>query len=239
MPADALKQRLVGAVALLLLGVIAWFTLLRADNPVDPMARATQIPQAPDIKPFAVPEPAAPKDVEPIGSERDSTPVVRSDAAVAVAQPAPQPAPEPRPAAPKPQPAPAKAQEKPVAAAAAAKTQDKPAVAAAKPATKPAEPAPAKPAVAQETFALDQHGLPVAWVVQVGSFSTQANADKMKQTLQEKGFKAYSQAVKTAKGSAIKVYVGPKLSRERADAQKKAIDEALKTNSMVVRFPVG
>jgi cell division septation protein DedD len=34
----------------------------------------------------------------------------------------------------------------------------------------------------------------------------------------------------------VKVFVGPKLSRERADAQKKAIDEAMKMNTMVVRF---
>jgi len=221
MPADALKQRLIGAVALLLLGAIAWFTLLSADNPVDPMARGTQIPASPDIKPFAVPEPVAPKDVEPIGSEHDSQPAARTAAAVQ-SLPKPEPLARPEPA-PKPQSA-ARPQEKAPA---------KPVAVAEK---TPASPAPAKPA---ETFELDQHGLPVAWVVQVGSFATQANADKIKQTLQDKGFKAYAQAVKTAKGQAVKVYVGPKLSRERADAQKKAIDQALKINSMVVRFPVG
>jgi DedD protein len=85
---------------------------------------------------------------------------------------------------------------------------------------------------------LDEKGLPVAWVVQVGSFAAQPNADKVKKALQDKGFKAYTQTVKAGSGSAIKVYVGPKLSRERADAQKHAIDQALKMNTMVVRFPV-
>lgn len=251
MPADALKQRLIGAVALLLLGAVAWFTLLSADNPVDPMARTTQIPQEPDIKAFSVPEPVAPKDIEPIGSERDSRPVAQPDAALPAA-PRPEPAAvAPRPATPaKPEPARA-AQNKPAAAPASKQAEPKPVAAApkpaeAKPASKPAESATAaKPAQAAakpaETFQLDQHGLPVAWVVQVGSFSTQANADKIKQTLQDKGFKAYTQSVKTDKGSAIKVYVGPKLSRERADAQKKAIDQALqaqKITSMVVRFPI-
>lgn len=229
MPADALKQRLVGAIALLLLGVVAWFTLLSADNPVDPTARTTQIPAAPDIQPFAVPEPVQPKDVEPIGSERDSHPVARSDAAAPGLMPAPS------------LPAAAPTQEKAEPAQSAEKAASKPVAAAAKPAAPAAKPADAaKPAVAKpsETFELDQHGLPVAWVVQVGSFSSQANADKIKQALQEKGFKAYAETVKTAKGSAVKVYVGPKLSRERAEAQKKAIDQALKINSMVVRFPV-
>jgi DedD protein len=87
-----------------------------------------------------------------------------------------------------------------------------------------------------ETFQLDQQGLPVAWVVQVGLFSTQASADKVKAQLQAKGFKAYTTPFKSEKASGIKVFVGPKLSRERADAQKKAIDELLKTSTLVVRF---
>lgn len=101
----------------------------------------------------------------------------------------------------------------------------------------PAEPKPT-PKPAPEKLQMDTNNLPVAWVVQVGAMSTQASADKLKQQLIAKGFKAYTQPGKLANGSAtIKVFVGPKLSRERADAQKKAIDAALKTNTMVVRFP--
>lgn len=89
-----------------------------------------------------------------------------------------------------------------------------------------------------EKFEMDSNSLPVAWVVQVGAMATQASADKLKEQLIGKGFKAFTQSTKLPNGNtAIKVYVGPKLSRERADAQKKAIDAALKTNTMVVRFP--
>jgi DedD protein len=207
MAADGLKQRLIGGAALLVIGVVAWFWLLSGDSPVDPVARETQIPPAPDIKPFTVPEPAAPADVAPL--EQPPAPVAQASAIAArqqpdiAAKPTPAPTPAPRPVAA----SPAAAKPKPVA---------------------PVTPAP-------ETFELDQQGLPVAWVVQVGLFSTQANADRIKETLQGKGFKAYTQAVKTPKPG-VKVFVGPKLSRERADAQKKAIDQALKTNTMVVRF---
>ena len=202
---DSLRQRLVGGVALLVIGVIAWFWLLSADSPVDPIARDTQIPPAPAIQPFAVPEPTPSAEVAPIGSERASEPALRAD--IAADKPAPVAAPVPssnsiRATAPKPAP-------------------DK---------TKPAQ-------VKGETFELDQHGLPIAWVVQVGLFSTQASADKVKATLQAKGFKAYTEPYKAANApSGVKVFVGPKLSRERADEQKRAIDAALKVSSKVVRF---
>lgn len=208
MAADGLMQRLVGGAALLVIGVIAWFWLLSADSPVDPVSRTSQIPPAPDIQPFTVPEPVAPKDIAPIDSA--PAPVAQRSDLQPPADIAPVKAPVKTP--PRPQPA------------VVAKVDTKPAPAA--------RPQP-------ETFELDQQGLPVAWVVQIGLFSSQANADKIKATLQEKGFKAYTQVAKTPKGDGVKVFVGPKLSRERADAQKKAIDQLLKTNTMVVRFTPG
>lgn len=260
MAADALKQRLVGGATLLLVAVIAWFWLLSADSPVDPVARESQVPAAPDIQPFAVQEPAPPKNIEPIGSARETPPALQSDA-VPPSKPVVSAAPPPKPAQnaapPKVDTAKVNASHSAVgkssaaaaeALAAASATRAAPLKTAA-PATKNSEPAAAKakPAEAKpassrpadkaaETFQLDQHGLPVAWVVQVGLFSTQAAADKIKATLQGKGFKAYTEPFKSDKASGIKVFVGPKLSRERADAQKKAVDELLKTNSMVVRF---
>ena len=219
MAADGLKQRLVGGAALFVIGVIAWFWLLSADSPVDPVARTTQIPTAPEFKPVAVAEPQAPQDVTPVPSARATEPV-----ASAPAEPTPQPKPLPDAAKP------------PVSAANT--TAKMP------PTTAPSQPAkivePKSVAVVKtptETFQLDQQGLPVAWVVQIGLFSTQTNADRIKGALQQKGFKAYTQTIKAANGgTAVKVFVGPKLSRERADAQKKAIDEAMKMNTMVVRF---
>jgi len=257
MAADGLKQRLVGGATLLVVAVIAWFWLLSADSPVDPVARESQIPAAPDIQPFAVQEPAAPANIVPIGSARDSQPALQSDVVPQSNSAAP-------PAAKLSESQPAKFSDKAVAAntgdskasASKAPALKSPASASIKSESgatlKSAPKVAAKDAIGKdsngkdssgkdsklvpETFQLDQHGLPIAWVVQVGLFSSQASADKIKATLQEKGFKAYTEVFKSDKASGIKVFVGPKLSRERADTQKKAIDQLLKTNSMVVRF---
>jgi len=205
--ADRLKARLTGAVALLIIGAVAWVWLLDADSPVEPVAQESSIPAAPDIQPFAVPEPQAPADIKPVGSERDA-PVVAE----------PEPAPAPVPSA------------KPQAVVPVAQTTPAKAVSAVK------STVPVKPPV--EKFEMDTNNLPVAWVIQVGAMATPAAADKLRDQLIAKGFKAYTQPSKLANGSSvIKVFVGPKLSRERADAQKKALDAVLKSNTMVVRFP--
>ncbi|MET0379063.1 MAG: SPOR domain-containing protein [Spongiibacteraceae bacterium] len=217
---DRLKVRLIGAVALLLIGVVGWFWLLDVDNPIEPVAQESAIPPAPAIQPFTVPQPSAPADIQPVGSERDATAL--QEELNQESFPAPQSAPVQRvPAVPE-----------------AAKPKPAPKVAA----PRKVESSPAEKPVAQkmpaEKFEMDSNSLPVAWVVQVGAMATQASADKLKEQLIGKGFKAFTQSTKLPNGNtAIKVYVGPKLSRERADAQKKAIDAALKTNTMVVRFP--
>lgn len=223
---DSLKQRLVGGVALLVIAIVAWFWLLSADSPVDPVSRATQIPPAPDIQPFDVPEPTPPAAVAPIESARDTEPALRaaiSDEKGAVEKPA------------------ATATVEPSRSLTAAKTvvQKVPEAVVQKASETVVQKAPEKAPAAKpkETFELDQQGLPVAWVVQVGLFSTQASADKVKATLQQKGFKAYAESYKTANApNGFKVFVGPKLSRERADEQKRAIDAALKVESKIVRF---
>ena len=223
---DSLKQRLVGGIALLVIGVIAWFWLLSADSPVDPVSRTTQIPPAPDIQPFDVPEPKSLSDVPPsnVAATEAPTGAKAQDLPAASAPPVVE----------RSSPNEAKSVDRPVAVPAPSRPISPPKTIAQK-SQSVVEKAPvAKP---KEGFELDQQGLPVAWVVQVGLFSTQSSADKVKATLQQKGFKAYSEAYKTANApNGFKVFVGPKLSRERADEQKRAIDAALKVDSKVVRF---
>lgn len=212
MAADRLKQRLTGAVALLLLATVAWFWLLDSDRPVEPVARTSEIPPAPAIEPFSVPEPRRPADVEPIGT---------------VAATPPPAAPAPRPELKTETKAAPKIAPKPIS-----KPEPAPAP---KPAPKPAVVAAPVPAP-KETYQRDAQDLPVAWVVQVASLSSASAAEQLKKSLQDKGFKAYTQTVKSGSGQAVRVYVGPKLSREQADTQKRQIDSAFKVNAMVVRF---
>lgn len=71
-----------------------------------------------------------------------------------------------------------------------------------------------------DSAALTAQGLPQSWVVQVGSFASQANADALKAKLREKGYPAFTKGNPADKNAAIRVFVGPKLSRERADQIK-------------------
>lgn len=83
---------------------------------------------------------------------------------------------------------------------------------------------------------LNQQGLPDAWVVQVGSFTTKEAANKLRDDLQADGQKAYVRTT-TNGGSAIsRVYIGPKLDKSQALALKEQMDKRLKVKSMVMRF---
>lgn len=86
------------------------------------------------------------------------------------------------------------------------------------------------------TMPLNAQGLPDAWVVQVGSFSTKEAADKVRDDLQADGIKAYVRTVPAAKGSVSRVYIGPKLDRAQAQAIKSQIDKRLKVDSIIMQF---
>lgn len=83
---------------------------------------------------------------------------------------------------------------------------------------------------------LNAQGLPDAWVVQVGSFSTKEAANKVCNDLQTDGFKAYVRTVHSGNTTISRVYIGPKLDKTQALAIKTQIDKRLKVNSMVMHF---
>ncbi len=93
---DHLKKRLTGAIALLLLGVIGWFWLLSADSPIDDVAKETEIPPAPAVERFPVPEPRPPRDVDPAPEQ---APALPEDGGMAIVERAPEPVAAPKPAA--------------------------------------------------------------------------------------------------------------------------------------------
>lgn len=82
--------------------------------------------------------------------------------------------------------------------------------------------------------ALTSQGLPQSWVVQVGSFGNQANADALKQKLRQAGYPAFTKAA--ADGKAVRVFVGPKLSRERADTIKAELEQKQGLKAFVTQF---
>ncbi len=83
---------------------------------------------------------------------------------------------------------------------------------------------------------LNHQGLPDAWVVQVGSFTTKEAANKLRDDLQSDGQKAYVRTTTTNGNMISRVYIGPKLDRNQALAVKEEMDKRLKIKSMVMRF---
>jgi len=92
-----------------------------------------------------------------------------------------------------------------------------------------------KPTQAQRDL-LDSRGVPQAWAVQVASFNTEARARVLRDELLEKSFPAFTRTLQTTKGRVTRVYVGPKILREKALAVKNELDKSLKINSLLVKF---
>lgn len=76
-----------------------------------------------------------------------------------------------------------------------------------------------------------------AWALQVGSFSAQANAMSLRDSLRAKGYAAYVEEQKSASGTQFRVRIGPELDRARIDALQKKISEQDKLNGVVVKHP--
>ena len=74
----------------------------------------------------------------------------------------------------------------------------------------------------------------VRWVVQVGSFENQVNADGLVSQLRSKGFSAYSIAVTDSERTRFKVRVGPEIKRESAIKIATDIGGKLGLDGMVI-----
>jgi DedD protein len=196
----AARRRLVGALVLLLGGVIGF-----------PLLFETQPRPLPADLPIIVPEGTQARVPQP--APRVAAPVLPADAGaepVAAAPAASTPASAPataaaasKPAAPvaavKPQPAPA---------AAPAAAPDKPATTAAAPPPKPAPAAASTPAAATSG----------RFVVQVGAYNEPERLKAARQRLDKLGFKSYTQEVDTPSGKRTRVRVGPYATRQEAEA---------------------
>lgn len=75
-----------------------------------------------------------------------------------------------------------------------------------------------------------------AWVVQLGSFSSNQNAKKLVTDLRAKGFAAYSRMMKSDGSSMVKVFVGPEIRRNWADTLQAKLDHDLHLKGVVVPF---
>jgi DedD protein len=74
----------------------------------------------------------------------------------------------------------------------------------------------------------------VRWVVQVGSFSSAANAENVVASLRLQGKSAYQETVSSGGADIFRVRVGPFLSREDALTAEKEINESLSVSAVVM-----
>jgi DedD protein len=64
------------------------------------------------------------------------------------------------------------------------------------------------------------------WAVQLGSFSNQANADRLAADLRKQGFAAFLSQLQTESGSLHRVRIGPQKNREGAEATAAKLNSA-------------
>jgi DedD protein len=204
---DVLKQRLVGALILVALGVVFWPIIFV--QPGDrPSAEQPRIPPRPQINT----SPIEPPDQVGLRSVQEVEARVQMEEALSAAEPLepePSPALEPEPAAEQ--------------------------AAAEPPEQQPATERPTRD-TAPEKLAMDSQGVPVAWILQVASVSNAEKAEQLRQRLLQKDRKAYTRKVKRDGREFYRVYVGPKFERARLETMKSEVDREFGVNSLIVRY---
>ncbi|BCO30975.1 hypothetical protein TspCOW1_10780 [Thiohalobacter sp. COW1] len=93
-----------------------------------------------------------------------------------------------------------------------------------------AEPAPAPSSAAAPTPAS-------GWVVQVASFSQQANAERLRDQLQARGYKAFVESASTGAGTTWRVRVGPVPERPAAEKLQGEIAKVFDLKGLVAEYP--
>jgi len=202
---DGLKQRIIGAMVLVALGII-FLPVLFDKERIAPVDRQTQIPLAPDIVPSDMPSPPVRvDDVDPkaeVEKTAGSFRVQELDKSDAADQDSSQQA---------------SADDKAPAAPAAQASESK--------VTPAKEVSAAKPTMSPK-------GVYETWVLQVASFGSSSYAEKLRDKLLADDYKAFIKKVTTAKGEFSRVYVGPSMDRDRLLEAKRSIEKkyALKTS---------
>lgn len=213
-----LKQRLIGALILVALGVVFW-PIIFVQPGQGPGSASTPIPAPPrvDTTPIATPDQAGLRQAP--AAQVQSAARAEEDAAMALASPeeAAEDSTEPLPAASIPPP---EAEESPAA------EEVEPVVAATRPAR---EAPPEKPQI-------DAQGVPVAWILQVASVSSRDKANGLRDTLVAQQHKAFVKQVKRGDRTLYRVYVGPKFEKAQLESIKPAIDSAHGVNSIITRY---
>ncbi|HEY5603744.1 MAG TPA: SPOR domain-containing protein [Gammaproteobacteria bacterium] len=237
-----LKQRLVGAIVLISLGIIFIPMLLTGKGELTTGGLPANLPpkplyeiQAPAVLPLeqkSSAEPAAaplPETaVTAVSSDKSPSPVISSI----------------------PEEAESKAAESETGATPAVvdetKTDSQPAVAAKPAETEKTQAASSKPASSnfktpptaeKVVSAASKPPIVSGWVIQLGSFSLEKNAITLQDSLRKKGHASFVEAYESGGKTNFRVRVGPELTRELAEQRKKQLKRETKLDGLVMAFP--
>jgi DedD protein len=208
---DILKQRLVGALILVALGVIFWpiiFIQPDATDTVEPRS----IPPTPGVS------------VEPMDAPGDAglraSPELTALQESAAREPAQQVDAVPDQAG---EPEPSPSTEGPGGGASTSQHDAEPAGRATR------TEAPGK-------LAMDSDGVPIAWTLQVATLSSAQKADDLRRRLLALDHKAYVVKVRRDGKTLYRVCVGPKFERAEIEKLKQGIDSTFGVSSLVARY---
>lgn len=94
------------------------------------------------------------------------------------------------------------------------------------------------PAPAASTPTPEKHPVlkpaPGAWVVQLGSFSSEQNAWALRDKLRNKGYHAFVERVSEGNKMVIRVRIGPELQRAKAEAVQQKLAKEMKIKGIVM-----
>ncbi len=76
-----------------------------------------------------------------------------------------------------------------------------------------------------------------AWIVQLGSFTDEENAESLNEKLRKAGYPAFVEPLKKDGKMSYRVRVGPEIKRSEADFLLKRLKERMKLDGIVVSYP--
>jgi DedD protein len=83
---------------------------------------------------------------------------------------------------------------------------------------------------------IDTEGVPVAWILQVVTVSDEQRAQSLRKQLLDMDQKAYVKKIRRNDRSLYRVYIGPGFEKTRMEAVKPIVDSKLGVNSVVQRY---
>jgi len=91
----------------------------------------------------------------------------------------------------------------------------------------------------QEKVAIAPKKPPIVsgWIVQLGSFSKEKNAIKLRDSLRKNGHASFVESYERSGKTSYRVRVGPELTRELAEELKKQLKKETKLDGLVMSYP--